>query len=451
MKSWIAATAVYNDRRMLTILLLGFSSGLPSPLLFFNLTVWLKDEGFSYASIGLFSLVGAAYALNFLWAPLIDNRTLGAFTRYLGRRRSWALLTQIALMASIFCMGFLGPSAGLPFFATSAIMVAFFSATLDIIIDAYRIDVLAPHEYAAGSAMTVFGWHIGGTIVGGAGGLYLAALFDWRTAYMVLAGLVLVGIITILVCREPDTLGTEEYATQADTEADRVNRHPALRHGAGVFLASMYRASRAPLNDFFERLGGTALLILGFILIYKIGEAMLGRMSGVFYRDLGFSHADIADVAKLYGVTALIIGGISGGVLASRLGLLKALLISGILMAATNLSYSWLAVAGNDFPVFVFAVVSDHLTAGMATTTFVAYLSSLCNNAYSATQYALLASAGNFARIIYASASGFIITALGGSWSLFFMATAAASIPGLLLLLWMIRRLPPPEITQSTE
>mgnify|MGYP002845432784 FL=1 len=178
---------------------------------------------------------------------------------------------------------------------------------------------------------------------------------------------------------------------------------------------------------------------------------MLGRMSGVFYRDLGFSHADIANVAKLYGVTALIIGGISGGVLASRMGLLKALLISGILMAATNLSYAWLAVAGNDFPVFVFAVVSDQLTAGMATTTFVAYLSSLCNSAYSATQYALLASAGNFARIIYASASGFIITALGGSWSIFFIATAAASIPGLLLLFWMIRRLPPPKITQSAE
>ena len=284
----------------------------------------------------------------------------------------------------------------------------FFSATQDIIIDAYRIDVLAPHEYAAGSAMTVFGWHIGGTIVGGAGGLYLVALFDWRTAYMVLAGLVLVGIITILVCREPDAFGTEEYATQADTGADRVNRQHGHRHGAGVFLASMYRASKVPLIDFFERLGGMTLLILGFILIYKIGEAMLGRMSGVFYRDLGFSHADIANVAKLYGVTALIIGGISGGVLASKMGLLKALLISGILMAATNLSYAWLAVAGNDFPVFVFAVVSDHLTAGMATTTFVAYLSSLCNSAYSATQYALLASAGNFARIIYASASGLL-------------------------------------------
>ena len=178
---------------------------------------------------------------------------------------------------------------------------------------------------------------------------------------------------------------------------------------------------------------------------------MLGRMSGVFYRDLGFSHADIANVAKLYGVTALIIGGISGGVLASKMGLLKALLISGILMAATNLSYAWLAAAGNDFRVFVFAVVSDHLTAGMATTTFVAYLSSLCNSAYSATQYALLASAGNFARIIYASASGFIITALGGSWSIFFIATVAASIPGLLLLFWMIRHLPPPENTQSSN
>ena len=172
---------------------------------------------------------------------------------------------------------------------------------------------------------------------------------------------------------------------------------------------------------------------------------MLGRMSGVFYRDLGFGHAEIANVAKLYGVMALIVGGISGGILARRVGLFKALLISGALMAATNLSYAWLAVEGHDFRVFVFAVVSDHLTAGIATTTFVAYLSSLCNSAYSATQYAILASGGNFARIMYASASGFVITALDGNWSVFFMATAAASLPGLLLLLWMMRRLPPPE------
>ena len=445
MKSWLAAANVYNDRRMLTILFLGFSSGLPSPLLFFNLTVWLKDEGFSYASIGVFSLVGTAYAVNFLWAPMIDKLKLGLFTRYFGRLRSWALLSQIALMGSIFCMGFSGPNAGLTFFAISAIMVAFFSATQDIIIDAYRIDVLAPHEYGAGSATAVFGWHIGGTIVGGAGGLYLVAVFDWRTAYMVLSGLVLVGIITIFVCREPEPTGAKKYSAQADAGPEKGSGRTGLRPGVGAFFAWVYRASSAPLTDFFRRLGGTALLILAFILIYKLGEAMLGRMSGVFYRDLGFSHADIANVAKLYGVTALIIGGFLGGTLANRVGLFKALFISGFLMAATNLSYAWLAVEGHDFQIFVLAVVSDHLTAGMATTTFVAYLSSLCKSPYTATQYALLASAGNFARVTYASASGFVINALDGSWSVFFMATAAASIPGLLLLLWMMRRLPPPE------
>ncbi|MDG2032681.1 MAG: MFS transporter, partial [Rhodospirillales bacterium] len=299
MKSWIAAAAVYKDKRMLTIFFLGLSSGLPSPLLFFNLTVWLKDEGFSYASIGLFSLIGTAYAVNFLWAPLIDKLTLGALTRSLGRRRAWALLSQIALMGSILCMGFLGPNAGLTFFALSAIMVAFFSATQDIIVDAYRIDVLAPHEYAAGSAMAVFGWHMGGTIVGGAGGLYLVALFDWRTAYMVLAGFVLVGIITILVCREPDPSSAGKYAAPGDAGPDRVIGRSGLRQNAGIFFAWLYHAASAPLTDFFRRLGGTIMLILAFILIYKIGEAMLGRMSGVFYRDLGFGYADIANVAKL--------------------------------------------------------------------------------------------------------------------------------------------------------
>ena len=436
---------------MLTIFFLGFSSGLPSPLLFFNLTVWLKDEGFSYASIGLFSLVGTAYAVNFLWAPLIDKLTFGSITYSLGRRRSWALLSQVALIGSILCMGFLGPNAGLTLFALSAVMVAFFSATQDIVVDAYRIDVLAPHEYAAGSAMAVFGWHIGGTIVGGAGGLYLVALFDWRTAYLVLAGFVLVGIITILVCREPGPCDAEQFAAQEDAGDDRVSGSPGPRQVTGLFFAWIYRTTAAPITDLFRRLRGTGLLILAFILIYKVGEAMLGRMSGVFYRDLGFGHAEIANVAKLYGVTALIIGGIAGGILASRVGLFKALFISGILMAVTNLSYAWLSVAGRDFTVFIFAVVSDHLTAGMATTTFVAYLSSLCNSAYTATQYALLASAGNFARIIYASASGFVISAMGGSWSIFFMATAAATLPGLLLLLWMMRCLPPAENSQPTR
>ncbi len=445
MRSWITAATVYKDRRMLTIFFLGFSSGLPSPLLFFNLTVWLKDEGFSYASIGLFSLIGTAYAVNFLWAPLIDKLPLGALTRSLGQRRSWALLSQIALMGSILCMGLVGPNEDLRFFALSAIMVAFFSATQDIIIDAYRINLLAPHEYAAGSAMAVFGWHIGGTIVAGAGGLYLVALFDWQTAYMILACFVLVGIFTIFICREPNSSGTKNYPAQKDAGLDKECNYTGRHQAVAQFIGRLCQSASEPLTDFFRRFKGAVLLIFCFILIFKLGEAMLGRMSGVFYRELGFSHSDIANIAKLYGVMALIIGGIAGGILASRVGLFKALFISGIVMAITNLTYAWLAVEGLNFSLFIFAVISDHLTSGMATTTFVAYLSSLCNKAYTATQYALLASAGNFARIIYASASGFVISALDGNWSIFFMATAAATLPGLTLLIWMMRQLPTPQ------
>ena len=217
MKSWTEAAAVYKDRRMLTIFLLGVSSGLPSPLVFFNLTIWLKDEGFSYASIGLFGLVGTAYAINFLWAPLIDKVPLGLLTQTLGRRRGWALLSQIGLMVSIFWMGYLGPGSGITLFALSAVLVAFCSATQDIIIDAYRIDLLQPEEYAAGSAAGVFGWQVGGAIVGGAGGLYLVEFFDWQTAYMTLAGVVLVGIITILLSREPDKQISEDTLTHENT------------------------------------------------------------------------------------------------------------------------------------------------------------------------------------------------------------------------------------------
>ena len=422
---------------MLTIFFLGFSSGLPSPLIFFNLSVWLKDEGFSYTDIGLFGLVGTAYAINFLWAPLIDKLSLGPLTRSLGRRRSWALISQIALMCSICSMGFLGPNYGIFVFACSAVMVAFFSATQDIVIDAYRIEILKPNEYAAGSAMAVFGWQIGGAIVGGAGGLYLVEFFDWQTAYMFIAIFVLVGIVTTLICQEPEPSHTDISLSQKKPAAYREVTSSAFHHATKIVLKPIQIFALAPFMDFIHRLGRTTFLIFTFILIYKLGEAMLGRMSGVFYRELGFGYTEIADVAKLYGVSALIIGGIAGGILTRRLGLLKSLFVSGVLMAATNLAYSWLAIRGHDFPTFAFAVISDHLTAGMATTTFVAYLSSLCRSSYTATQYAFLASTGNFARITYASASGFVLDALGGSWTIFFIATAAATIPGLLLILWM--------------
>lgn len=334
-------------------------------------------------------------------------------------------------------MGFLGSNYGISVFACSAVMVAFFSATQDIVIDAYRIEILKPNEYAAGSAMAVFGWQIGGAIVGGAGGLYLVEFFDWQTAYMFIGIFVLVGIVTTLICQEPEPSHTDISLSQKKPAAYREVTSSAFHHATKIVLKPIQIFALAPFMDFIHRLGRTTFLIFTFILIYKLGEAMLGRMSGVFYRELGFGYTEIADVAKLYGVSALIIGGIAGGILTRRLGLLKALFVSGVLMAATNLAYSWLAIRGHDFPTFAFAVISDHLTAGMATTTFVAYLSSLCRSSYTATQYAFLASTGNFARITYASASGFVLDALGGSWTIFFIATAVATIPGLLLILWM--------------
>ena len=442
MSHWAGFLRIYFDRRIAVIFLLGFSSGLPAPLDFANLVIRLSDSGFSRTSNGLFALATLAFAVNFLWAPLVDRMGIRFLTPWLGQRRAWALASQFVLMAAIVWMGVLDPTSQLVWFAAATVAVSFASATQDVVIDAYRIEILEPEKYAAGAAAAVFGWHVGASVVGGAGGLYLVASFDWNVSYFVMAGMVSVGIITVLLCREPRREFSPELVAWEAAAADRIGQKLTSEFLRALAI-KFHNAATAPFADFFRRGAGIAIVILGFIVFYKLGDALLGRMAGVFYRELGFSHTDIADVAKLYGVVALIIGGLLGGILAGRFGLFRALLISGILMAATNLMFSWLATAGKDQAVFIIAVVSDNLTAGMATTTFVAYLSSLCNVAYTATQYALLASLGNLARILYAAASGFMVDRLGGDWALFFVITALAAIPGLLILLWLMRNFPP--------
>lgn len=442
MKSWLESAKVYFDKRMLVIFLLGFSSGMPSPLVFANLSVWLKDAGLSRTSIGVFGLVGTAYALNFLWAPLVDRLKLPLLTDRLGQRRSWALLSQLALFGAILSMGMMSPGAQIFGLALAAVVVSFSSATQDIVIDAYRIERLAPEEYAAGSAVGVAGWLLGAAVVGFSG-LYLVSYFDWNTAYLASSGFVLVGVLTILFCREPDRARADPESALEDALSARLHGMARLSKGLADYGTWFYGAVFAPFVDFFRRLGWVALIILIFVVLYKTGEAMLGRMAFVFYREIGFDHTEIADVSKVLGTIATIAGLLLGGVLGKRFGVLPALLASGILMAATNLTYAWLATVGKDQSVFMVAVFADNLTSGMATTTFVAYLSSLCNLAYTATQYALLASLGNFARIQFAAVAGWMVDSLGGDWAVFFVLTAIIAIPGLLILIWMIRRFPP--------
>lgn len=435
---WKAVLAPYLTPRMLTLLALGFASGLPAPMVFSNLSIWLRDEGVSRTDIGLFALAATPYAINFLWAPLVDRLQLPFLTRYFGQRRGWALFTQLWLLVAILWMSLSDPGEQLLMMALAVLLVTTASATQDIVIDAYRIDILDASRYGAGSAVAIWGWHIGGTLVGGAGGLLLAQAFGWAVAYQVLAAAVLVGMVAILLSPEPQRAMVATLDARQQTLARGLQAR--FGHRRAGMLAWLQVAVVAPFAEFLRRDG--AWLVLAFVFVFKLGDAMLGRMSGVFYRELGFSLEDIAEVSKLYGFAANMMGVFLGGLLAARIGILRTLFVSGLATAGTNLLYALLAVAGQQKSMLIIAVVADNFTTGLVTVAFVAYLSSLCNHAYSATQYALLASLGNLARIWLSAGSGAMVDWLRGDWAEFFVWTAAIALLGLPLLVWLMRRFP---------
>lgn len=444
------AAALYGDRRLATILALGFASGLPSPLVFSNLSIWLRDAGVSRTDIGLFALVATPYAINFLWAPLIDRLPLPWLTARFGRRRGWMLATQVLLMAAVALLATRSPGEALLPVALCALCVSAASATQDIVIDAYRVEILEPARYGAGSAVAIWGWHLGGTLVGGAGGLYLADAFGWQAAYGALALAVLVGMVAVLLAAEPPRRVDADAAA-----AEAAGRALAGRlHGRSAgLLRWLHGAVVAPLVEFARRPGWW--VILAFVFVFKLGDALLGRMAGIFYRELGFGLDEIAAVAKVYGLTANAVGILVGGWMVARLGTLRALLAGGLAAAATNVVYAVLASAGRDSATFVAAVVADNFTGGLATVAFVAYLSGLCNLAFTATQYALLASLGNLARIWFSASAGAAVDALDGDWATFFLGTAVVALAGLPLLAVIMRRYPesartaPPESTPA--
>lgn len=438
--TWRDTLSLYRDRRILLILFLGFSSGLPAPLIFSNLSIWLRDVGVSRTDIGLFALVATPYAINFLWAPVIDRVRLPLLTRAFGRRRGWILLTQAVLMVAMALMALTDPAQNLLVVAVACLFVATASATQDIVIDAYRIDILEPAKYGAGSAAAIWGWHLGGTLVGGAGGLYMADAIGWNLSYLVLAATVLIAMGAVLLAPEPEFRPPPETVEAEEKVRRALHRIPGLRRNAGEVAAWLYVAAVAPFIDFMKRRGW--VLVLVFVFVFRLGDALQGRMSGVFYRELGFSLTDIAEVTKVYGFAANMVGVMAGGLLVNRLGLFKALLLAGLATAGTNLAFSWMAVAGLNMGVFAFAVVSDNFTTGLVTVAFVAYLSGLCNQAYTATQYALLASLGNLARIWFSASAGAMVDGMGGEWATFFAMTAGVALLGLPLL-WLVIRLYP--------
>ncbi|MCC7015631.1 MAG: MFS transporter [Rhodospirillales bacterium] len=425
---------------MLSLLFLGFSSGLPFGVLAEPLTARLVEADLSKTAIGLFALVSLPYSLKFVWAPLMDHVRLPVLSALLGRRRAWVIATQVLLFAAILALGVPDPKAVPWTVAALALLVAFASASQDIVVDAYRVEVLDDRRYAAGAATAVFGWRVG-QLASAAGGLVLADLVPWETAFLAMAAAVGVGVVAILVNPEPAAPAKIAAEPPASFEnAWLARRIPEGAKTLRAFAGALYVAAIAPLADFTRREGWVA--ILAFILLYKFGDQVLAVMKMPFFLGtIGFTKTEIAEVVKVFGVAAILGGGFLGGILLARMGLMKGLFVCGILMAASNLVFVVQAWVGRDLAMLALAIAVENVTTGMGTAAFVAYLSSLCNVAYTATQYALLTSLMAFSRTVMSSGAGWLADRM--DWASFFVLSTLAALPGLILLWWMIRRWPP--------
>lgn len=441
---WIDSCKVYADRRVLSILFFGFASGLPLALTIGTLFMWLAEVGVNKTTIGLFALAGTPYTLKFLWAPLVDRMPIPYLTGWLGRRRGWILLTQLVLMATILGLGGTNPVAQPGLTAFLALSVAFWSATQDIAIDAYRVEILEERQYGAGAATIVLGYRIG-MLVSGAGALYLATYVSWSATYGIMAGFMIVGMVTVLLNPEPSVRKSRESVEQERRIAAYLESRPDLKGNKAKVLAWIYGAVISPFADFIGRRGW--LVILLFILLYKFGDALAGVMTMPFYVELGFTKIQVANITKIFGMAAIIIGAVIGGVMVDRLGILKSLFVCGILQMFSNLMFAVLAMAGHDLRVLTLAIAVENLSGGMGTAAFVAYLSSLCNVAYTATQYALLTSFMAFGRTVLTSSGGWLADQM--DWVSFFVLTTVAALPGLLLLVGIARRFVAPTDGQA--
>ncbi|MGB8841937.1 MAG: MFS transporter [Aliidongia sp.] len=401
--------AIYLQPRILIVLLMGFSSGLPLFLSGATLKIRLSEAQLSFTAIGLFSLVGLSYSFKFLWAPLVDRLPIPLLGR-LGRRRSWLVVIQLALIGAILGLGSSDPVRDLRATAFWAVAVAFLSASQDIVIDAYRIELLAAAEQGAGAAVTQIGYRFG-LIAAGAGALYLASSLGWQASYMVMAALVPIGGIAALCCPEP----------------------AAVPRPVGDWLRSTLLA---PFTDFVMRHENWLLLLL-FVPLYRFGDAVAGEMAPSFYIWLGFTKVEYANVSKLFGIVASLSGVSIGGLLVYRLGVMRALLVGGVMQIFANLTYVLQLWAGRDVSVLFLTIGVEQMTAGLCGAAFVAFLSGLCSRAYTATQYALLSALFGFAYRFLGSAGGYVVDLFG--WTMFFVLSAALVLPSLVLLLVLMR------------
>ena len=424
MKNWLKGLLIYRDPRLIILFFLGFSSGLPRLLVYSTLTFWLLEEGLSIKAVGLFAATSSPYSLKFLWAPILDRLPLPFLTRLLGRRRSWILLTQLGLVVSIGLLASTDPARDAVMTAIVAIVIAFFSASQDVVIDAYRVDILDDSEQGAGAAVAVFGYRLG-MLVAGAGALYLATyLKSWPETYLAMAAMMGVGIIAVLFARPVPVIAQDRGLSEAE-------KGPGQK-----ILKELYAGIVLPLADFFTR-PGWGLIVL-FVVLYKLGDALAGTMLNPFLIDLKFTKIEIANVAKSYGLFATLFGVFLGGWSVRNMGVIKALWFAGFVQMASNLMFALQAVVGNNIWMLVATIGVENITGGLGTAAFVAYLSGLCNKSYTATQYALLTALSSVLRTLLASVSGFLVVHAG--WFNYFVLTTFSAVPGMLLLYFLLKR-----------
>ena len=437
--------SVYLDRRMVRILLLGIISGFPWVLIGSSLSLWLKEDGLSRSTIGWAGLIFGVYAINFLWAPLIDRIRIPWLTNKIGHRRGWIVTMQFIILVSLVFWSTIDPTANLWAVIAIGLIIAIASATQDITVDALRIEQIGENEgmsMQAGAAMAVVGWWTGYKL-GGVVALNAAQYFQnagienyWQTTFLILGVIIIACNIGLMFVHE--TQPTERQIAQKQTD-QMIEEKLGSSGVITKIIAWISGAIAGPIISFFKRNGfKIAIGILGFVFLFKIGEAFLGRMSIVFYKEMGFSKGDIALYSKGIGWITTVIFTLLGGLFAIRSGVVKAMFISGILMAATNLLFAALAWSGKSEWLFAVAVLLDDIAAAFATVAFVAFISLLVDRTYTATQYALLASIGTLGRTTLAASSGELVDWLNGDWGVFFIITTVMVIPSLILL-WFIR------------
>lgn len=443
-KDWWSAVASYFTPRMLIILVMGFASGLPLLLTLSTLSYWLSKVGVDKTTIGLFALVGTPYTFKFLWSPIMDQIPLPVLTRLLGRRKSWLLLTQVLLVIAILFMGQTDPIVDPWMTALAALIVASLSASQDIVIDAYRIELLPDSEQGQGAAATQVGYRFG-LLLAGAGAVGLSDFVSWPVIFGVLAAaMVASAVITLFVPEPKVAVGITERRDYPQWVKESVID---------------------PFADFMSRKGWIVILL--FVLLYKFGDALGGTMANPFYVEMGYTGLEVASISKVWGIWMTILGAVIGGVAVARWGVFRALLIGGILQAVTNLAFTYVAMVNGDYgacaqaalaanadavvsevcgmhrhdlSALAIAITADNLAGGAAGAALVAYLSGLCNIAFTATQYALLTSFMAQGRTWLSSGSGWL--ADNTDWATFWTSTMFLAIPGLLLLLWIMKLYP---------